>query len=257
MRTIKKNLRSVQQQRRAVERRDLMTGIQDAHSHDQKTFFKLVNRQRTQSSAATRELVYRDQTYTDDEGIRIGWANYFEDLATPHFDPKYDDDHLQFVTSILDALIRQSTPHGANLSPVDRFSEVEVSLALRQLKKGKAADIHGITSEHLLNAQDALIPYITELFNSMLSTGTVPSAFKTGLLIPLLKKANKPKQLPTNYRGITVISTIGKLLELCLSGRIRSLFNRAQSGMQRGFTEKIAPIYADRYVGYRGHPRVL
>jgi hypothetical protein len=68
--------------------------------------------------------------------------------------------------------------------------------------------------------------------------------FKEGILHPLFKKPNAPKSKPTNYRGITIISILGKLLELVMLSRVHHLIKGKQNKLQRGFTEKVSPIFA-------------
>ena len=82
------------------------------------------------------------------------------------------------------------------------------------------------------------------MFSVILTFGTIHSVFQKALLLPLLKKPNKPRKIPTNYRGITIISVIGKLLEHIIMQRIVQTFRSAQSDLQRGFTEEVAPLFA-------------
>jgi hypothetical protein len=63
------------------------------------------------------------------------------------------------------------------------------------------------------------------------------------MLIPLLKK-NKPKKSLSSYRGITIISTIGKMFELTILESIGHLLVKSQNNLQRGFTAGVAPQFA-------------
>jgi len=47
----------------------------------------------------------------------------------------------------------------------------------------------------------------------------VPSAFGTGVIVPLVKDRNGPHDKLSNYRGITLSPVISKLLEVCLSDK--------------------------------------
>lgn len=53
---------------------------------------------------------------------------------------------------------------------------------------------------------------LANLMNFILSNGYIPSVLLEGLLTPVPKK-DKDQTLPTNYRGITVLSVLGKVLE--------------------------------------------
>ena len=78
--------------------------------------------------------------------------------------------------------------------------------------------------------------------NTILSNGYVPSQLKQGILTPVLKK--KDATLPTNYRGITVLSIIGKVLERILQNRTAEPIEKFQSKMQWSFTNKSTAINA-------------
>ena len=55
--------------------------------------------------------------------------------------------------------------------------------------------------------------FITNLFNSSLSKDVVPAAFKKAIVTPLLKKTGLDEMDPNNYRPISNMATLGKLLE--------------------------------------------
>lgn len=72
-------------------------------------------------------------------------------------------------------------------------------MKLHVVVQGKALDVNGLSAEYLAHAGLALREPLTTLFNAILDSATVPIAFKCGLLLPLLKKSNKPKNSPVNY----------------------------------------------------------
>ena len=50
--------------------------------------------------------------------------------------------------------------------------------------------------------------------------------------------------MPGSYRGITVTSVIGKILETCLQTRLDKILKSSQNKLQRGFTEGVSPLHA-------------
>ena len=105
------------------------------------------------------------------------------------------------------------------------------------LKGGKAQDIHGLAAEHLKHAVDLIAMSLANLMDFILHTGHIPLMLLEGLLTHVPKK-DKDHTLPTNYRGITVLSILGKVLEKVLKKRTKLLLTRNQSCLQRGFTKK-------------------
>ncbi|MEW8548126.1 MAG: reverse transcriptase family protein, partial [Candidatus Thiodiazotropha sp.] len=120
-------------------------------------------------------------------------------------------------------------------------TEEEIYKAVKSLNKGKAADIFGITAEHLLHATDELIPVLVVLMNSIFSNGTVPDCMKLGVLTPVYKKKGS-SQDAKNYRGITVTPAISKLFECIIKDRIQPKIEMTQNNLQRGFTAKSSPL---------------
>ena len=114
---------------------------------------------------------------------------------------------------------------------------------VRSFKNNKAQDIYGISAEHLKLAPDLLFRILALLMNTILDNGYVPPQLKQGVLTPVLKK-KKDATLPTNYRGITVLSIIGKVLERVLQNRTPAPIDECQSRLQRGFTNKSSAINA-------------
>ncbi|MEE6521355.1 hypothetical protein FKM82_019505 [Ascaphus truei] len=62
--------------------------------------------------------------------------------------------------------------------------------------------------------QEALL----KMFNLVLTTGYFPELWNEGLITPIHKKGDRMD--PSNYRGICVSSTLGKLFNSILNSRI-------------------------------------
>ena len=93
-------------------------------------------------------------------------------------------------------------------------SESKIRRYIKQLKAGTAAGHDGITAEHIKSAINISLPlFISDLFSMCLQYGQVPDSFRTGLLVPIIKKANIDPALPKNYRPITISVVLSKLLE--------------------------------------------
>src|SRR6201996_8073180 len=67
---------------------------------------------------------------------------------------------------------------------------------------------------------EALLPPITTLLNLCLTEGSFPSSFKHALVTPLLKKSNLPHDDLFNYRPISNLSSLSKLLERLIVNRL-------------------------------------
>ena len=60
---------------------------------------------------------------------------------------------------------------------------------------------------------DLLAPFLTELFNCSLALESVPDVFKAPFITPTLKKSDADAADITQYRPISNLSVLSKLLE--------------------------------------------
>lgn len=83
-----------------------------------------------------------------------------------------------------------------------------------------------------------LVSLIHKLFNDILNSGIFPSQWNSGLIIPIYKNKGDPN-LPSNYRGITLASCLGKLFTSLLQTRYMNYLekhcklNNEQFGFRR------------------------
>ena len=122
-----------------------------------------------------------------------------------------------------------------------QVTKEEVKKAIKELNKGKAADAMGITAEHFVYAEDSVINSLCLILNKLFESGQVTDSMKIGLITPVFKK--KGSNIDSkNYRGITVIPIITKVLELVIRAKLKQLILEKQNKLHRGFTEKSSPM---------------
>jgi hypothetical protein len=91
-----------------------------------------------------------------------------------------------------------------------------------------------------------VIPIITSIINQSLASGIVPSAFKKAQVTPLLKKVGSDVNNLKNYRPVSNIPFIGKVLEkvvakqLSLHLQLYNLGDDLQSAYRRGCSTETA-----------------
>ncbi len=111
----------------------------------------------------------------------------------------------------------------------------EVSQCLSCLDTSKATGPDGIPSRLLQACSLEIAPSICELFNHSPHTGHIPSEWKSANVTPVHKKERK--EPAENYRTISLLPIIGKVLERCVCLRfydhIRHLITESQHGFLR------------------------
>ena len=72
---------------------------------------------------------------------------------------------------------------------------------------------------------NTLLPLMTRLINTSLTFGTVPENMKVARISPLLKKPSLDAEEQNNYRPVSNLSYIAKLLERVVAIRLQSYMN--------------------------------
>jgi hypothetical protein len=101
------------------------------------------------------------------------------------------------------------------------------------MKNGKAPGADGITVEMLKDVQDELLPMLTEMFNRYLETGKIDDNLADSSTLLLFKKGDST--LIRNYRPISLLSVLAKLLTKTMLNRIERTMDWEQGEEQAGF----------------------
>jgi hypothetical protein len=118
---------------------------------------------------------------------------------------------------------------------IQPVTPTEISKLVATLKKKKAEDVDNLSAGHLQYGGSTISDYLASTINNIFYTKYVPDSIKKGLLTAVHKK-DKDLSNPSNYRGITVISIICKLIEMCIRARIEGTLEKQQNKLQKGFT---------------------
>ena len=166
---------------------------------------------------------------------------YFKNQVTP---PNMD----YFETEMLrDAQVLNKLPEPHN-NIDDCINDIincpitfeEIALQLRKLKNNKAAGSDGIPAEFIKYAGEEILKPLSALFNYTLANGQYPQSWTDGIINPIHKSGETSK--PDNYRKITIMPSIGKLLEGILNRRLCYKNEVHQStqvdDLQKGFKER-------------------
>ena len=100
-------------------------------------------------------------------------------------------------------------------NPLLTFEPVTNEFVLKIINSAsaKSCELDPIPTTFLFEHLDILLPTITNIINTSLTTGIVPRDLKTAVVKPLLKKPPLEKNLLKNYRPISNLSFLSKILE--------------------------------------------
>ena len=91
-------------------------------------------------------------------------------------------------------------------------SPTEVCKAIAELKVSKAPGPNGVPNRALRNLPRKAITFLTKVFNAVLKWQHYPAVWKHARVISL-RKPGKDPTLPSSYRPISLLDTVGKLIE--------------------------------------------
>ena len=119
------------------------------------------------------------------------------------------------------------------------FIEPELERGIRDLKRDNYTGFDNLMNDYLITGKAYLIPILGKLFNNIINTGIYPELWIQSIIIPVFKKGdvNEPK----NYRGISLVSHVGKLFTGLLNKRLlkwaeqHNVLTDAQFGFCPGF----------------------
>ena len=198
-------------------------------------FHKLVHNNRKKGNKAVEELDVNGEKYSGSDSIIHGFRQHFSQLATFNPETRLDEQYHKVEDDIntINFLVQHQD--------IKKVSMDEINKANQSLNKGKAADFHGITIEHIIYAGKEIQQLLAMLIGEIFELGGIPESLKTGLFTPIFKNKGT-KQQAVNYRGITVLPVIGKIIETIIKNRTQRYVLETQNKRQRGFTAGSSPM---------------
>ena len=106
---------------------------------------------------------------------------------------------------------------------------------LNKLNKSKGAGLDKLSNQLIRECADLILPYISTIFNSCLTTGIFPDDWKLAKVTPIFKWGDRSDM--DNYCPISVISPIAKVFERIVYNQLSSYSseNNILSQHQSGF----------------------
>ena len=157
-------------------------------------------------------------------------------------------------------------PHnGCLLNCLSLVTADEVSTLIRSLP-AKSSPLDFVPTSLIKSCHTVFSELIAQLANLSFSLGFFPSKYKSALISPLLKKPGLDESNPANYRPISNLNNISKILERLFLSRLQSHlctssnFSPFQSAYRRHYSTETALLHTlnDVYCAAdAGKPTVL
>ena len=180
------------------------------------------------SSSLPTSLANKDKTVTDPKEIANYFNCYFSNIAENTLKSrKFEGTHSY------KEYLKNPLPNSHIFFSCEP-SEVECLISSLEISKASGPYSIPVNVLHMLK-RDISIP-LSKIFNLSMKTGTHPDCLKLAMVIPIHKKESKLEV--SNYRPISLLSNINKLLEKIVHERTYS------------FLEKFGCLYKHQY-GFR------
>ena len=158
------------------------------------------------------------------------FSNFFVDKITIIRSKFPDDNELRNVHPSYDIYVLMNT--------LTLATEAEIKKLIMK-SKSTSSDLDQFPTSLLKDCLDVLIVPITSIINKSLQEGVFPDQFKKAYIRPLLKKKTLDKNELKNYRPVSNLSFISKILEKVVASRLlshmesNSMSNNLQSAYKK------------------------
>ena len=118
---------------------------------------------------------------------------------------------------------------------------MEVLEVLKNMKNNKSPESDGFTAEFYKFFWNDLKTYIMSAIHCIYRKKELPISQRLGI-ISCLPKGDKPRQFLKNWRPITLLNVLYKMISGCISNRLKYILDSIISDTQSGFIK-------GRYIG--------
>ena len=191
----------------------------------------------------TNELLHKKQdkslpTHANPQDLARDFSEYFIDKIK-NISVKFD-----YVP------VRSDTSPSSEIVALDHFSLISEEELKKLIMSGnsKSCQLDPLPTTLLKACVDSLLPFLARLLNSSIEDFKVPARFKAATVTPLLKKSTLDKEDKKNYRPVSNLSYISKLLEKVVVKQLdmhmqnNSLYQLHQSAYRRHHSTETALV---------------
>ena len=141
-------------------------------------------------------------------------------------DPKQFLSHFPKLNEADKLTTPQATDSTSTLGNYVAELDDEIVRAVKTMKLNRAPGIDGLTLEVYKELDPLFISILRTLFNHILRTRQYPSIWSIGMIVPIHKGGTKDD--PSNYRGITLLNTVGKIFTSIVNSRLTEWVEKQQ-----------------------------
>jgi len=221
-----KTAENIQKKRKAV--REYQAAIKKFTKRKSKNFHKKLRKARASNSGVYWNMLNKRRVKVESSIQEL--EKHFKALNEFGTDTNSDEnEEPNSDTTLDDSLLN------------DAISEEEILCACKKLKNNKSPGEDNIVNEYIKASMPVMTQHYVRLFNKILDTGVYPESWSKGLIVPIYKKKGDRRDC-NNYRGITLLSCVGKLFTAILNNRLKlycekyNIINENQAGFRANYS---------------------
>ena len=165
------------------------------------------------------KLLINGSISTSNTDIMAAWSEHFQSLGKSVVP---ETPVLQQLESNISHLYSSSLANEDFVLDTKITAE-EVERVVKMLKRRKSSGPDGIQTEHIIYGGTAMILWLQRVFNHIIEFEQIPPCLNNAIIVPIYKGKGKNPLQTSSYRGISLTSIVGKLLERIILYRITPL----------------------------------
>jgi hypothetical protein len=206
--------------------KNYVASVENELNNNIKCFWSFVNSKRSIKNNLPQSMKYNGSVASDTRGMCELFSRYFGSVFEENSNIVYTPENPQLISS-------------HSLSTV-YVSEKDILNKIKRLDINKSTSPDKIPPLIIKQCAKELTQLLHIIFNQSLSTGVFPDIWKTAHIIPIFKTGEKT--CCENYRPISILSCLAKLLESVVYDIIYSHVQPLLSPCQHGFTKNKSTI---------------
>jgi hypothetical protein len=201
-------------------------------ARDPNHYWKAVKRLLGQERTMPQVVDWKGRKVCDKAGRMEDWAGFFEELGRPSEKAEFDEAWRRAVEA--EIAEKQQDPQ-QQLELDGDITVAEVAAVIEKMAAAKAGGCDGVLPFMLKRGGEGMVAGLRRLLQVVWEQEAVPADWKRGQLVPIFKGGTESAL--GDYRGITLMSVVGKVLEGVVLARIEKWMEKAGglSDAQGGF----------------------
>ena len=205
--TTRKEYRKLIKRKNKEWQNSLIEKLQEFESSNPKEYWKLIK--------SLRECNLGVDANNEGDSVDPGnWFDYFKALNSS---PEFRKSSFQINMEMVSKNYKQFAQNVVGVLDSE-ISLQEVKSEIQKLKNNKTSGNDSIANEMIRASSDVILPTLCNLFNTILNREYFPKMWSVGFIVPIYKSDGCDN--PSNYRGITITSCVGKLFTSVINQRI-------------------------------------